>query len=930
MKKVNRLENLALILLFVVLILLMLFVPNMNTDINTGNLIINEVMLVNNNTIMDKYGNFSDYIELYNGNDYDVNLYGYFLTDSMKDTRKWTFPDVNIKSGEYLVIFASGKDSVIDGEIHTNFKLDSKGETVALSNSSAKVISKVYVKETYRDTSYGFDGKKYVYYYNGTPGSENTGKFSNDPIYEIKDNYDLAFTEYMTKNISSIRSSDGKFYSMIEIHNYGDKDINLNGFYLSDKEDNLTKYQLPEYLLKSKDYVTIYASGLGKIANNEIHANFKLNSHDGVLVLSSPNKSIVNKINLYELDNNLSYGLFDDKWYLYSIPSFGKENTNNYLYGETKKEEKKLIINEVSIYPKEAIEIKNISDSDINLEGYSISDKSGKEYNFKKQVIKSGGVLSFNTTTLGFSINNSNEILYLYHEKNMVDTFNVNRLVGGISTGISSKGDKVYYKNITLGSNNSGSEYKGFATTPKFSIDGGYVEKGTKISLSCEDGEEIYYTTNGSFPTNKSTKYTGEIEINKTTIIKAISYKKDYIESNVISRTFIVGRHHDIAYVSISSDYNSLFGGSGLISNYTSNATKKVSFEFYEADGSFGVSAIVDAKLSGMDSRKEPQKSISIYLRKRYGLKEVTYPFFQDMNYNTYSSLLLRNAGEDPKNVRIMDAALTRALKGEMDIDMQEYRPIVVYLNGSYYGIYNLREKLNADYVESKFGIDKDDITVIKYNTPTHGSISEYNKLVSYIKSHNASNKDVYEYLKTQIDVEELCNYWIVESFYGNTDLGNIRYWKEKNGKWRFMVYDLDWSLWNSSLNMGYPVRQMKTPAATYLPSSLTISRALYKNSEFKDLYLKTLAKHLSTTFKPERMNKIIDELAKEIENEMPYHIKRWGGSYHSLSSMSMWKNNLSNFKKSLANRYNKVVKNLKSDFGLSTSEYNKYFGGLK
>ena len=86
----------------------------MNTDINVGKLIINEVMLINNNTILDKYGKYSDYIEIYNGNDYDINLYGYYLTDSMKDTKKWTFPDVTIKAGEYMVIFASGKDTVIE------------------------------------------------------------------------------------------------------------------------------------------------------------------------------------------------------------------------------------------------------------------------------------------------------------------------------------------------------------------------------------------------------------------------------------------------------------------------------------------------------------------------------------------------------------------------------------------------------------------------------------------------------------------------------------------------------------------------------------------------------------------------------------------------------------------------------------------------
>ena len=144
------------------------------------------------------------------------------------------------------------------------------------------------------------------------------------------------------------------------------------------------------------------------------------------------------------------------------------------------------------------------------------------------------------------------------------------------------------------------------------------------------------------------------------------------------------------------------------------------------------------------------------------------------------------------------------------------------------------------------------------------------------------------------------------------------------------MLYDLDWSLWNMNLDMGYPVKYGRVPAATYLSSSINIVRKLYQNSEFKDLYLKSLAKYLKTTFKPDRMNKIIDELVKEIEEEMPYHIKKWGSSYGRLSSMNAWKNNIKSFKNSLSTRYNRVISNLRSYFNLSSSEYNKYFGDLK
>ena len=918
MKKISLIEKISIIMLFILLIIFIFIVPNINTDINVGKLIINEVMTVNNSTILDKYGNNSDYIELYNGNDYDINLYGYFLTDSMKDTRKWVFPDVTIKANDYLIIYASGKNEVVDGELHTNFKLDSKGETVALSNASAKVISKVYVKETLKDTSYGFNGEKYVYYYNGTPGKENSGEFSLDAIIEEGNDYKIRINEIMTNNTSLMKSIDNKFYSMIELYNYGEEDINLEGFHLSDKEDNIAKYTFDKVVIKKNDYLVVYAGGESN--NSEIHANFKINSKDGTLILSSPNKSIVDKVKLKELESNTSMGLYNDKWVIYQYPSFGSENTSNNNEKGTKVS---VVINEASIYPKEAVELKNNSDEDISLKDYSLADKSGKKYDLSKLTIKKNNYLVI--SNLNFGISTNNEILYLSYKDKVIDTLVINKLRGNVSVG-----KEGYFKNITLGSENSKNIYKGYTEKPVFSKNNLYVSKGDTITLKTSDDSIIYYTLDGTMPNNNSKKYDKPIEINKNTVIKAIAYKDNYLESDIASQTYLVDSKKDIAVVSISSNYSNLFGDSGIITNYNSRAEKKATFEFYEDDGSLAVSETVDIKLSGMDSRKEPQKSISIYLRKKYGQSSVTYPFFKTIDYDTFSSLLLRNAGEDPKKVRIMDAAETRVLEGEMDIDMQAYRPVAVYLNGSYYGISNLREKLNGDYVESKFGIDKDTIDVIKYSTPTKGSLKAYNNLVSYIKSHDTTKSEVYEYLKTQIDVNELANYWIVESYYGNTDLGNIRYWKAKDGKWRWMLYDLDWSLWNASLDMGYPIKFGNIPAATYLSSSIVIVRNLYRNKEFKDLYLSNLAKFLKDTVKPDRVNKIIDELAKEIENEMPNHIKRWGSSYPNLSSMGAWRNNISNLKRSFNNRYKNVVNNLKRYFNLSDSEYKKYFGDLK
>lgn len=926
---------LLIVLLFIVFFIVIIFAPFSNNYKNTGNLIINEIMAVNNNTIIDSFGNYSDYIELYNGYDYDIDLTGYYLSDDNGDTRKWRFPSVTIKAKDYLIIYASGKDTIIDNELHTNFKLNSKGESVILSNNTGDIISKVYSNSTTSDISYGYNGNDYVYYYNGTPGIVNSGDYSDKPIIKKNNELNLKITEYMTNNLSVLKSVDGNYYSVIEIYNDENFDINLEGFYLTDKTDNLTKYKFPNVIIKAHDYLIVYASNKNVFEDSEIHTNFILDNNDGVIILSNKNKALIDKVYVQELGSNLSYGLYEGNWYKYNNTTFGKENNDNYLGDE--RIVKDLIINEVSSIGVEVIELKNISGNDINLSNYSIGDKSGYTYNLPNITLKKDAYIilygsdkaSFNDKIyVGFHINNSTEEIYLYKDKILIDSFNVNRLVNNVSVGINDNGNRVYYKTKTFGKKNASDYYLGYSSTPNYSIDGGYVEKGTKISLETNDESIIYYTLDGSFPTDKSIKYTKEIVINETTVVKAVSYKDGYLESEIVSRTFIVGRKHDVAIVSISTNHNNLFGN-GILTNYNSNLEKKISFEFYESDGLLGVSFIGGTKLTGADSRQQPQKSMGIYLRKEYGLQEVTYPFFKEGDCVSYSSFILRNAGEDPKRVRIQDTALTYALKGQMDIDIQDYRPVVVYINGEYYGLYNMREKLNGDYLESNYGL-KDNYDLLKYGNAQNGTTTEFKKLVNYVKTHDCSKDSVYEYLESQIDILELCNYFIAETFYANTDAGNIRYWKSDNGKWRFMLYDLDWSLYYSSVRMSYPfINGSYSPVVTYDRQVMTITKNLYKNKKFKDLYLKTLAYHLKNTFPIERMNKIIDELKDEIKNEMPYHIKRWGNSYPTLNSMAKWENNLKSFKSAYKKRYNTVLNRLKSDFNLSSSEYEKYFGDL-
>lgn len=925
----KKLEIFLVIISFIILFIIIVNTPIINKYRNNGQLIINEIMSSNKNTIKSESNTYEDYIEIYNGYDYDIDLSGYHLSDDNFDTKKWTFPDdtiINKKS--YLLVYSTENDI---NELHTNFKLSKKGEVVTLSEPDGKSLSKIYYLETINDTSYGYLDGKYVYFYKGTPGAENDSEYSEKPIKTTNIKEPIYITEYMTNNVNLIKNSNGTFDGMIEIYNDSDKDIDLSNYYLTNSSKKINKYLFPQNeIIKSKSYLTIYTSEEDRIIDGEIHTNFKLSNDDGILILSDKYHNEIQKISLKELPSNVSYGLYENNWYYYKKPTFGKKNDDKYT---TNIEiEKDIIINEVSSINPEAIELKNITNQNIDLSNYAIGDKSGTITKFPSIKIKANSYLVVygsdkysyknNKVYIGFHINNSSEIIYLYKDNIIIDTFNVGKTSSKVSAGINNEGKKVYYKNKTLGNNNI-NEFLGYTETPSFSINGGYVEKGTKISLKASDNDvEIYYTIDGSFPNKKSKRYTGEIIITKTTVIKAIAYKDKYIESDIISRTFFIGRKHDLPVISISSNKENI---DVLLVNYYKEQEKKINFEYYESDGLLGLEFIGGTKLTGMDSRKRDQKSMAIYLRKEYGQQEINYPLFKNSNVTNYSSFTLRNAGEDPYKIRIQDTVLTYALNGQMDIDMQDYKAVVVYINGSYYGLYNIREKLNGDYLKSNYGIE-DNYDLIKYSSANTGSTKNYNKLVNYITNNDPKNKKVYEYLKTQIDMQELCNYLIVQSYYGNTDQGNIRYWKSSNGKWRWMLYDLDWSMWSSNLSFSYPVLNTKSPAVTNLYSLYSIGRKLYRNSEFKDLYLKTLSYHLENTWNPKRMKGIVDELSKEIESEMPYHIKRWNKDY---SSMNAWNNNLSRFKKQLTNRYNYVLKNIKNELRLTNEEYKKYFGTL-
>lgn len=309
------------VFLFILVIIIVLISGINNDYIKYDKLYISEIMTKNTYTIEDNFHEYSDYIELYNGYNSTINLENYHISDMEYETNRWTFPSIEIKAHEYLIIFATGRNTCKDNICHTNFKLSSKGEVMTLSDPSGNIINKFTYPETSNDVAYGFVGNNYKILDKPSPKEENSKEFTYSKIT----NKELYINEYMSHNKNMNYDITGKYNDFIELYNASDEDINIHNLFLSDDIDNLIKYKLPDAVIKKKDYLLVYLSDDSKIINNQIVANFKLSDDDKNLILTN-GKKIIDEIELVKLIDNVSYGKVDGKWYYFTKPTPGREN----------------------------------------------------------------------------------------------------------------------------------------------------------------------------------------------------------------------------------------------------------------------------------------------------------------------------------------------------------------------------------------------------------------------------------------------------------------------------------------------------------------------------------------------------------------------------------------------------------------------------
>jgi len=277
---------------------------------------------------------------------------------------------------------------------------------------------------------------------------------------------------------------------------------------------------------------------------------------------------------------------------------------------------------------------------------------------------------------------------------------------------------------------------------------------------------------------------------------------------------------------------------------------------------------------------------------------------FEERNYDKYEALVLRNSGNDWQQTMLRDLTLTGLMKNS-NVDIQAGKQVVTYLNGEYWGIYNVREKINEHYLASLHNVPAKDITILeRASSVIFGDNQEYVTLLNFINNNNLAVNSNYEKVLEEIDIANFIQYNVAQIYFDNTDWpgNNIKFWRHKNGKWRWILFDTDfgfgiWNADNYSNNTLAFALNPNGPGWPNPPWSTLLFRKFMQNETFKKRFVNTFADELNTRFLPVRVRNAIEANERTVSKEMPNHIDKWGNT-----SMSAWRDKVNNMK-SFANQ---------------------------
>jgi hypothetical protein len=459
----------------------------------------------------------------------------------------------------------------------------------------------------------------------------------------------------------------------------------------------------------------------------------------------------------------------------------------------------------------------------------------------------------------------------------------------------------------------------------------GYHEQEISIKADCPAGIKLHYTINGSYPDLQSPVFPKQLDADT---VMALSVRKEIngrISDTIYTGLYLVKFKSTLPVASLILPSAYFFDPatgiySGGLRNETerygncwSNTEKAVYFEYYPDRTTPMLSQHCGVSIFGGMTRAYPEKSLRLTARKKYGKGKFKGKLFSTKPIQTFNSLILRMSGNDYMATRFQDIMISSLAK-DLEIDHMAYQPTVLFLNGVYWGIYNLREKIDREYFKQNHGCEKDSLQLLEGNAyAKYGNSKTYKNLTNYLTVAPPNGKDFIQQVDQYMDLTNFFNYHILQIHIFNVDYrGNIRYWRcpPNNNKFKWIYYDGDLGFNRSNINF-LQKRLSETETDWYNPTwSTHILRKLVQNKTLKHRFINQYCYLLSTWLSKDTIISRVNYFQNWIRPEIPRHLTR----RNIRQSIKSWEGRVQHLRTFATERQVSFFENLKSVFALKSN----------
>lgn len=898
---------------------------------------INEIM-TSNSIYRVSGGECTDWIELYNTTDAPIRLDGFGLSDNNSEPSGLFPEDTVLEAGGYLVVPCAS-----DGEGPARFALKKTGgESVTLFHADGTVADMVQTVPAERNQAYArAEDGSWKLTFDATPGFANTPEGREAYVRSSEPgNAEIRITEIMADNKSIYADATGLFHDWVELTNVGKTACSISGWFLSDDENDLTQWRIPDYTLNAGESVAVFFAGnRDGVIGGELFAPMSLSAAGEAVYLTDPIGGLRETVSFGPMDENRSLTIDpatgEQRVCAYPTPGYPNTAEGYDAFSRQLKSKGALAVWEVmtanDAYLSQSgeyydwLELKNVSDAPIDLSSYSISDDAKRPGRFVLPEVRLGpgefyvlilsGHPEYSTDRYrhaSFALNAQEDDLFLFESGKLIDYTHLFMIPYHNSCGRSADEGGFFYMDPTPGRENEAG-VRMISSEPTASVASGVYNGVTGIDVTLEAEGTIYYTTDCSDPDRNATVYTGPIHLDRTTVLRSVSYEPEKKESRILTCSYLINEEHDLPIVSLVTDPEHLWNAATGI--YVDGLSRKeieypADAAYFGPDGSWETACGI--KMHGLTSlMKQPKKSFTLKFSGVYD-GPLHYDVYGDGAVTVFKSLILRADAESAYATFLRDNLLHRIAKEYSSAMLsQNSKYAVLYLNGRYWGIYSIREQYTPFFYASNMGVPEDTVTISKNFIRGETTLSE---AMYYTLSHRMTSEEDYAYIAERIDVMSFIDWAIFQAYCGNFDIdGNMRYlYSTVDGKWRCGLVDVDLGM--CSLN-GFLIVFKTGQIGPML-------RAMLKNETFRQQFLTRMAELLSTGFSESSVLETIDRMTAEIRSEIPNEVKRWGGPRN-------WESMVDEVKDFADKTVPVMIKSIQKEIGLSNEEIQTYFGEL-